>query len=120
MQRDGGLCQPCVKAGLVTQGTEVDHVINLESGGTDDLDNLQTICAPCHQAKTVAEALAARGLAAPRVSQACAADGMPTDPRHPWAQGRGVQMSGALPADTDPCPSLATCRNGQGGLSGGR
>ena len=33
-----------------------------------------------------------------------------------WRQGEGVKILPALQAGTDPCISLAKCRNGQGGL----
>lgn len=56
--RDGGLCQVCADAGRITPNcNEVDHIVNKAAGGTDDLDNLQTICKPCHRAKTTAERL---------------------------------------------------------------
>jgi len=59
LARDGGLCCPCRRIGRVTLGREVDHTVPKARGGTDDDDNLQTICRPCHKAKTAAEA---RGL----------------------------------------------------------
>jgi 5-methylcytosine-specific restriction protein A len=34
----------------------VDHIINKQSGGTDDESNLQAICKPCHDQKTQREA----------------------------------------------------------------
>jgi len=40
----------------VKEGTEVDHIVNVAEGGTDDDVNLQTICSDCHQVKTQAEA----------------------------------------------------------------
>ncbi|WP_245392277.1 HNH endonuclease [Salinicola halophyticus] len=41
--------------------TEVDHIVNVEAGGTDDDSNLEAICSPCHKAKTAREAHAGRG-----------------------------------------------------------
>lgn len=35
---------------------ELDHIVPLVDGGTHDLDNLQTLCTPCHKKKTAAEA----------------------------------------------------------------
>jgi 5-methylcytosine-specific restriction endonuclease McrA len=32
--------------------TEVDHIVPLSRGGTDALENLQSLCAQCHEAKT--------------------------------------------------------------------
>ena len=40
----------CVKCG--DKATEVDHVIELANGGTDELDNLQPLCKECHKVKT--------------------------------------------------------------------
>ena len=34
------------------QATEVDHRIAIESGGTNDLDNLRGLCKQCHSRKT--------------------------------------------------------------------
>lgn len=56
LKRDRYLCQPCQRAGLITEATEVDHLVNLAEGGTDDDTNLQAICTECHQEKTQAEA----------------------------------------------------------------
>jgi 5-methylcytosine-specific restriction endonuclease McrA len=33
-------------------GNEVDHVIELDAGGDNTLENLQVLCSPCHKAKT--------------------------------------------------------------------
>jgi 5-methylcytosine-specific restriction endonuclease McrA len=35
---------------------ELDHVVPLIDGGTHDLENLQTLCTPCHKRKTAEEA----------------------------------------------------------------
>lgn len=55
MARDKHLCQPCLNGGRPTQAREVDHIIKKADGGTDDDDNLQAICKPCHKAKTLRE-----------------------------------------------------------------
>ena len=34
---------------------ELDHIVNVAAGGTDDDDNLQSLCVPCHKEKTAAE-----------------------------------------------------------------
>lgn len=60
LERDKYLCQVCLALGIVTPATQVDHIVNKAAGGTDDDDNLQSICDPCHATKTRAEALAAR------------------------------------------------------------
>jgi len=61
MQRDCGLCQPCLKAGRVTPARQVDHIVSKSEGGTDDEANLQAICLECHKAKTGREAAQGRG-----------------------------------------------------------
>lgn len=60
--RDCGLCQECKRQGRTTIGHPVDHIIALVDGGTDDDDNKETLCQPCHDAKSAREASArARG-----------------------------------------------------------
>ena len=46
LDRDGWRCQnpACGKAGAL----EVHHVIELQDGGTNDLENLRTLCRSCH------------------------------------------------------------------------
>ena len=46
------LCVKCESKGRITAATEVDHVIPLHQGGTDDFDNLQALCHDCHAEKT--------------------------------------------------------------------
>ena len=62
LRRDNHLCQPCLRTGRPTQATEVDHIKPKAEGGTNEADNLQAICSPCHAAKTKDEALRARGI----------------------------------------------------------
>jgi 5-methylcytosine-specific restriction protein A len=53
------VCHVCGLAGA----TEVDHVIPLSQGGTDDLGNKRPIhSTPCHRDKTAGEAKRGRGL----------------------------------------------------------
>ncbi len=65
--RDKGLCQECLRQGIVTAvghrpyTAYCDHIIPKAEGGTDDDDNLQTLCRTCHKAKTDDEK--ARGVA---------------------------------------------------------
>lgn len=53
-RRDGFFCQMCGDSGGDLQ---IDHVHPVSKGGTNDLDNLQLLCAACNLAKsdTVAE-----------------------------------------------------------------
>ncbi|MBF6822601.1 HNH endonuclease, partial [Acinetobacter baumannii] len=34
---------------------ELDHIVNVARGGTDDESNLQSLCVPCHKKKTQQE-----------------------------------------------------------------
>jgi len=61
MKRDQYLCQLCKQKGRITEATEMDHIVNVAEGGTDDESNLQALCTPCHDAKSQAEAR--RGMA---------------------------------------------------------
>ena len=51
-------CYTCRSCGVVTDAPEVDHIINVAQGGTDDESNLQTLCASCHKKKTARESAA--------------------------------------------------------------
>jgi len=55
LQRDKHLCQPCLRRHRVTPAAQVDHINPKAKGGTDDMDNLQSICGPCHDAKTLTD-----------------------------------------------------------------
>lgn len=61
LKRDSYLCQPCLTKGRPTEANEVDHIRPKAKGGTDEDENLQAICAPCHKVKTEAEAAEAQG-----------------------------------------------------------
>jgi 5-methylcytosine-specific restriction protein A len=51
------LCRICGAAGRV-----VDHIQQISRGGLRyDMDNLQTLCSPCHDRKRVEETVAATG-----------------------------------------------------------
>lgn len=54
MERDHRLCQTCwrAKPQRITLAKEVDHKIPKAKGGTDDLENLEAICVPCHRDKS--------------------------------------------------------------------
>ena len=47
-QRDGNRCVQCG----ATDSLETDHIIELSRGGSNDFDNLQTLCHECHEIKT--------------------------------------------------------------------
>jgi 5-methylcytosine-specific restriction endonuclease McrA len=45
-RRDHAICQHCHQA---DQPVQVHHLIPKHQGGTDDLDNLITLCERCHR-----------------------------------------------------------------------
>ncbi|WP_046698977.1 HNH endonuclease [Moraxella bovoculi] len=47
--RDQYTCRCC---GRVGGDLELDHIVNIANGGTDDPSNLQTLCKSCHAKKT--------------------------------------------------------------------
>lgn len=51
--RDKYTCRYCGRVSI--EDMDVDHIINLASGGTDDMANLQTLCKSCHKRKTATE-----------------------------------------------------------------
>lgn len=51
-ERDQYTCQSC---GIVTMKLELDHIVNIAQGGTDDEGNLQSLCVDCHKIKTIKE-----------------------------------------------------------------
>ena len=61
LARDCGLCQTCKAAGRLRLACQVDHIRELADGGTDALENLQSLCEPCHDAKTRAAKAARAG-----------------------------------------------------------
>jgi len=67
IQRAGGICQHITEPDplghtyrCAYKGTEVDHILNLAAGGTDDPSNLQLLCTWHHKQKTAKEAAANR------------------------------------------------------------
>ncbi|MGI5196945.1 HNH endonuclease [Streptomyces sp. CA-288835] len=49
LARDAFACVVCGER----ERLEVDHVVPIAKGGTWTLDNAQTLCKPCHDAKTL-------------------------------------------------------------------
>lgn len=72
------LCAACERAGRISAAEEVDHIIALINGGTDDRHNLEGLCKACHAKKT-ADDLGYKTRGADE-------SGMPTDPRHHWSR----------------------------------
>jgi predicted restriction endonuclease len=50
-KRDQFKCRICGRTAKETK-LEVDHIIPVSKGGTDDLDNLQTLCVDCNRGKS--------------------------------------------------------------------
>jgi 5-methylcytosine-specific restriction enzyme A len=48
-ERDGYSCRACKRA---TRVGEIDHVVPIENGGSEQDDNLQLLCTECHRKKT--------------------------------------------------------------------
>lgn len=71
-ERDQGLCAGCGTqcsrdGGEWTEAPwHMDHITALADGGSNEMENLQTLCVPCHKAKTRREA-AARAAARARL-----------------------------------------------------
>ncbi|MBF4578945.1 HNH endonuclease signature motif containing protein [Frigoribacterium sp. VKM Ac-2530] len=57
-------CRRCTATGCDRPSTDDDHIVNVTSGGSDDIANHQGLCHPCHGVKTQREAAAARRAAA--------------------------------------------------------
>ena len=49
VSRSGGICE---REGCENEAREIDHIVPVASGGTNDEDNLQNICRICHVEKT--------------------------------------------------------------------
>jgi 5-methylcytosine-specific restriction protein A len=80
LERDHHLCRPCLGNGHITEAREVDHILPKFKGGTDNPDNLQSICTDCHRTKTAAESAEAQGREAPKKQRrTIGSDGWPVD-----------------------------------------
>jgi 5-methylcytosine-specific restriction protein A len=57
LRRDLYLCQDCLKTGRPTQAEEVHHIISIAEDADKrlDLDNLLSLCGPCHLVHTQEE-----------------------------------------------------------------
>lgn len=84
------MCVPCLQVGRLTPANTVDHNVAISDGGPafPSHDELTSMCAPCHSAKTArgTEAGAVRTTRALQPRKGCDANGNPIDPAHPWAE----------------------------------
>lgn len=55
IRSDKGLCRPCSKQGVMTVFNDVDHIVPVSKGGSNEIENLQCICTKCHNKKTAKE-----------------------------------------------------------------
>ena len=53
--RANPLCRECLNQGIIKEATDVDHIIPLKNGGTNEWSNLQSLCHECHSRKTARE-----------------------------------------------------------------
>ena len=53
-KRDKGLCQECLKNGIIREGDTVHHIVPINQANIGDesvtlnMDNLETVCRDCH------------------------------------------------------------------------
>jgi 5-methylcytosine-specific restriction protein A len=45
-------CRDCADAGQERAAEQVDHILALDDGGTNDDHNLRSLCVPCHAKRT--------------------------------------------------------------------
>jgi 5-methylcytosine-specific restriction enzyme A len=88
------LCRMCATRGLnMAMAYVVDHIVPRSRGGNPlALDNLQSLCAPCHSAKT-ARGLEAGAVRSTKPRRGCDASGNPLDAAHEWSNNRKISGS---------------------------
>ena len=74
---DEPLCRMCREIGRTRLATVVDHIRPKRDGGTDERDNLQPLCKPCHDGAKAAFENTGK-------LRGCDVDGLPLDPGHRW------------------------------------
>ena len=87
LERDGYLCVTCEANGFIEPATDVDHIVSKAHGGSDELDNLQSLCRACHKDKTRVES--SNGYFMPEwlrpIPQAVIVFGPPASGKTTWA-----------------------------------
>jgi 5-methylcytosine-specific restriction protein A len=74
-----------LQVGRIEPATAVDHRVPISAGGAryPALEDLASLCAPCHNAKTRCEQLGEIYM-----TKGCDVFGYPLDPKHPWYRAR--------------------------------
>lgn len=78
LQRSKGLCEACLRKGISRLAVEVHHKIALAQGGSDEDDNTENLCKPCHDQATAEQF----GFAS--VERGVDIEGRPTFSKHHW------------------------------------
>ena len=50
--RNGYQCQSCQTIDLSARNLQIDHIVPLAQGGSNDISNFQTLCAKCNREKS--------------------------------------------------------------------
>jgi 5-methylcytosine-specific restriction enzyme A len=58
--RESPYCVDCARLGESREAVEVDHIVPVAMGGTDEWENLQPLCAAHHRLKSGRDAAALR------------------------------------------------------------
>lgn len=53
------LCRDCLEAGVTRYSEEIDHIVRIAFGGSDNDDNIRALCKPCHEKRTKQQAICA-------------------------------------------------------------
>ncbi len=53
LARDCGICRRCGEP--AGESAHVDHIVPRSQGGQDTMENLETLCHPCHSRKTATQ-----------------------------------------------------------------
>jgi 5-methylcytosine-specific restriction enzyme A len=77
------LCDMCRQQGRITPATVADHIVPHHGDPRlfYDPNNLQSLCASCHNARKKLQEIHG-------YSPACGIDGQPLDANHPWLKGK--------------------------------
>lgn len=55
LKRRNPVCVECLKAGVIREAQEMDHIQPLRDHGPDHEKNIQGLCKECHRAKSARE-----------------------------------------------------------------